>query len=75
MRRVIETLRFFGETTYTRGIAKILKSSSAVDRAIWILAVVVCSVMLLAHSAYLFSGYMQHGYTTVKKREAVRIAF
>ena len=67
--RLVATLWNFGESTYTRGIAKILKSSSVVDRAIWILAVVACSVMLLSHSAYLFSGYMQHGYVTVMKQK------
>ena len=60
-------MRNYCESTYTRGIAKILKASSVVDRGIWILAVAISTGVLVLHSTYLFSGFLQHKFTTLTK--------
>ena len=67
---IFDGVRSLGRKTYTRGIGRALNNTNISGiRVMWMLAFVVCFMLLLVHTTYLFVNYLKFDYTTALKEQ------
>ena len=66
---VMREIRRFGETTSIRGISRVFRSSPRTLGVMWLLAVIICGVVLGYQLTLVFMSYFDFDYTTELKED------